>query len=67
MSEIIAKGKVIRREFIAEAQFDLVTSDGAYYALDFWAEPYIGKTIVISLEEEEPILGANLKELLVEA
>lgn len=67
MLEIIVKGRVIRREFITGVQYDLVTSDGAYYTLDFWAAPYVGETMHIYIEEEEPILNNNLKELLVEA
>ena len=64
MLEIIVKGKLD----YADGSY-LITEEGTALTcrLGYFLARHTGKTIVISLEEEEPILNANVKELLVEA
>ena len=64
--QIIARGKV---ETTTDkwGQHWFIGGNENKTSLGVWARNYVGKTIVISLQEEEPILNHSLKELLVPA
>jgi len=66
--QIIAKGRVARD--LADPTLLILITDGKaeHWALPGWASPYIGKRIVVSVEEPEeeidPVISKRLKELI---
>lgn len=66
MLTIIAKGK-LRLPPGGEGGYMLEHSDGRLRYVNWHIHPFVGKTIAISIEEEEPILNENLEALLVPA
>lgn len=59
--QIIARGRVLGFTEV----YMIITPDGKYYELGDWAEPYIGQTLIISVEEpeEESLEGRLVRPL----